>query len=364
MIFILLNLYLLSCFQIKLKAAILLGLASYGIEHIASALDSMCTWIINQYIYSGSNLIYIRTLILILTLLLTYGLCYKAFPKHLNGIYDFDIKNKLVFLISLIILLVSIVLSSFLVVYDDDRPDNYYVLVILFYNLTSSIMALYLLFNTVSLKILNNILLEKDLFTTMHSKSMDYINYKAHDLKYQLSYLLNNIQDDTEIVFQDLNKGISHYDSYIKSGNKTLDTILTRKKLICVTKNISFSIVAKGSLLDFIQPLDLYTLFGNIIDNAIEALEKNVKTEDRAMSLSISQKHNFISIHMENYTTEEANFINGLPVSTKSDLYNHGYGLPSIKYIVSQYKGALSLYQENHTFILDILFPLPVNYVD
>ena len=64
------------------------------------------------------------------------------------------------------------------------------------------------------------------------------------------------------------------YSAIVRTGNEILDTILTEKSLICENSGIHISCVADGSLLAFMNPVDLYTLFGNALDNAIEAVRK------------------------------------------------------------------------------------------
>jgi len=47
-----------------------------------------------------------------------------------------------------------------------------------------------------------------------------------------------------------------------------------------------------------------------------------------------------------------------LPVTTKKDTFNHGYGLKSIRYAVQKYGGVVSVDQKDHWFELKILIPL------
>ena len=53
--------------------------------------------------------------------------------------------------------------------------------------------------------------------------------------------------------------------------------------------------------LSFTRENDVYALFGNILDNAIEASEKRKQDEERAVSISTISKEGFIRIHEENF---------------------------------------------------------------
>ncbi len=49
-------------------------------------------------------------------------------------------------------------------------------------------------------------------------------------------------------------------------------------------------------------------------------------------------------------------FENGLPITTKADKKNHGYGLKSICYLVKKYHGQLRIKTENSIYDMTILF--------
>ena len=96
-------------------------------------------------------------------------------------------------------------------------------------------------------------------------------------------------------------------------------------------------------------------MFGNILDNAIEANRK-LNNEARVIHLSIKKVHNFIVI--QEYNGYDGNIVteNGIIKSTKNDKTWHGYGLKSIQYIVEKYHGELKIETKNQTFNLNIIF--------
>ena len=100
----------------------------------------------------------------------------------------------------------------------------------------------------------------------------------------------------------------------------------------------------------------MYSLFGNIIDNAIECVRQYEEPEKRQIALRIGQQGGLISIRQENYCGEGLTFEDGLPQTTKADKAYHGFGTKSIRYVVEKYEGIMRYHQEKDAFIIDILF--------
>ncbi|MCM1440942.1 MAG: ATP-binding protein [Roseburia sp.] len=184
---------------------------------------------------------------------------------------------------------------------------------------------------------------------------IDTINIKCHDLKHQIALLEGPAQQG---LGEELKAAVNAYDSSFHTGNIALDVVLTRENFNCGGKDISMTCIADGRCLDFISEADIYSLFGNILDNAIEAAEKVPEPEKRIISLHIAQEGYFVSIHAENYFADKLTFVNGLPESTKGDSVYHGFGMKSIKMLVNKYGGSLKVYTKEERFILDIMFSL------
>lgn len=146
------------------------------------------------------------------------------------------------------------------------------------------------------------------------------------------------------------------YGNIYQTGNDALDLVLMEKSLLCNEYNIKLSYMVDGSVLDFLSATDVYALFGNLLDNAIESVMKEVDEEKRIISISVSRRNQGSHIHMQNYCAEHIAFEDGLPLATKPDKAYHGFGVRSIKYIAQKYKGILLMRAENNRFLVDILF--------
>lgn len=186
--------------------------------------------------------------------------------------------------------------------------------------------------------------------------NIDLINMKYHDIKHQVSALKSAGPTEQAAAIQEIENAVNLYDSIAKTGNETLDTILTEKVLFCRHHGILLTYIVDSTQLSVIQPLDLYSLFGNALDNAIESVMK-APVDKRVISLRVTGHGDMISIHLENYCDKPPAFLNGDPVTTKADKENHGYGVKSIRYLVNKYQGNVSFQVEYDMFTLDIMIP-------
>ena len=198
------------------------------------------------------------------------------------------------------------------------------------------------------------ILLEEERRQYFFEKSMiEMVNIKCHDLKHQLAAMDKEGQNKLR---EDIRPVIDAYDSSFRTGNVALDVVLTRENFNCKEKNVKLTCVANGDCLNFLSEVDVYSLFGNILDNAIEATEKLEDPEKRVISLTVSREGYFVNIHAENYYSDKLTFTDGLPETTKLDTIYHGYGLKSIRMLVQKYDGSLKISTNEDRFVLDILF--------
>lgn len=184
-------------------------------------------------------------------------------------------------------------------------------------------------------------------------ESIDIINLKCHDLKHQVARLR---EDVSEKQIAEIENAIMIYDTNVKTGNDTLDVLLTEKKLQCEAKKITFTCMVKGDVINFMDDMDIYSLFGNAISNAIESVSRIEEEARRQISLKVRLVGNICSIHVENYYTGEINFEDNLPVTDKDKNF-HGFGMKSIARIVEHYGGALNVTATDELFVLDIAMP-------
>ena len=194
----------------------------------------------------------------------------------------------------------------------------------------------------------------------MSRDSIELVNQKYHDLKHQIAAL--RAESDAEVRnrwLDEMEEDILAYEAQNKTGNTVLDTVLTGKGLYCRKHSIELIVVADGRNLEMMEMMDICSLFGNALDNAIECELKQPDKSKRMIHLSLTSQKQFLLLQVENFCPDIPVFRNGLPITTKPDRENHGFGVKSIQSIARKYGGSASFQVSNGWFVLKVLLPLP-----
>lgn len=190
-------------------------------------------------------------------------------------------------------------------------------------------------------------------------EARDIINHKYHDMKHHLAVLRRNSEDAEELLGA-IEKELDAYKPEFDTGCQVLDTVLTEKDKLCREKGITFAAIADGSLLNDIPVIDLCTIFGNALDNAIEYEEKVSTPEKRRIALTVHRWNSFVLIQIDNYYEGTCSVNGTLPMTTKKDRAYHGFGLSSIKRTTEKYGGVMTIETEERLFRLKLLIPASI----
>lgn len=194
----------------------------------------------------------------------------------------------------------------------------------------------------------------------MSQDNIDMVNQKYHDLKHQITLLKAETETEKSMEYLErMELEIKSYEAQNKTGNKVLDAVLTVKSMACQSKGIELKCVVEGALLFFMDDMDVSALFGNMLDNAIESVEKLPDERMRLIRLYVVQEKQFLRICTENYCTEQIRFKKGMPVTTKKDKRLHGFGMKSIQSTVRKYDGSVMTALDSNWFEVKILIPIP-----
>ncbi len=183
------------------------------------------------------------------------------------------------------------------------------------------------------------------------------IQTMRHDMKNQLigAYALIEDFDYNRALNYILAiiKNIDFTKKFVFTENEMLNAIINNKFNEANDKGIKTSFNINCDLGNKINIVDINILFGNLLDNAIEACEK-IKGE-KEIFLTIEKQRGYISIQVNNSIENSVLQHNPNLLTVKTDKSNHGLGINSIRRIVQKYDGQIDFYENGTTFTSKIL---------
>lgn len=169
-----------------------------------------------------------------------------------------------------------------------------------------------------------------------------------HDMKNHI-LLIESKGEKNQKWVSDIKRKITKYEDYYRTGNKFLDIILSDKIEKAQRNNIRIAddISLKG--IEFLEPFDISTIFGNLLDNAIEACTLVEDLKKREINISVKWKNELLVIHITNSKKDWGDRGSKKKIS--------GYGLPNVCNAVKKYGGEISVQEKENEFIVDIIIP-------
>lgn len=179
-------------------------------------------------------------------------------------------------------------------------------------------------------------------------------NYKQHFI------VLNNLLSAKRIeeAYDYLNKLIDQKPGekmfVCNTDNVVVDALINFKHSIAYSKGIKLTAKVQVPVRLPFSSADISILIGNILDNAIEAVE-NMPKEKKEICFYMQYNKNVLVIAEQNeYAGEIKKNKNGKILSEKGDDINHGIGLMSIEKIAHKYRGALVIETNNQVFKIKV----------
>lgn len=341
------------CFRQSFKRTLFNSSAAYILQNLALIVSELCAATVEGKGY-----------ILLVQIPITaavYVLYYFLFARR-KGAKAHKINSLVIVLISLFSVLVSNVFFSLIVTRGFSQEQ---ILPVKFILLVCSNLALFFQFGVLvhaalsdEKAIVEQLLANEQKQHKISQENIDLINIKCHDLKKQLGLIRKCAENgDIETLISDAENAVSVYDESVDTGNANLDLVLTEKQLYCQKNNIRIELMTDGEKIGFLSPTDIYSLFGNALDNAIEGV-LDLPEEARTISIEIRQKGRLLSVTVSNPCRSGIAFKEGFPLTSKSDEKFHGFGTRSMKYIVEKYGGNIVFTEKDDRFTVYILFPV------
>lgn len=181
--------------------------------------------------------------------------------------------------------------------------------------------------------------------------NVDELMRRSHDLKHQV-----RAASITPEAAQKALAAAQERDAFFDTGNRGLDVILTEKALAFKPQGISLSVIADGDALSQLSEADIYSLFGNALDNAAEALQKLPEDADHSVVVDLRRKGAMTLIHVSNACAHMPEFLDGVPTTTKTDP-GHGWGTKSMREVVRRAGGTITFHAQEGRFSVNILLP-------
>ncbi len=179
---------------------------------------------------------------------------------------------------------------------------------------------------------------------------------KCHDLKHQIRAIRSEAgKAKFDEYLNELEDSINEYSTVIECGNPTVDIVLTEKNILCYSNHVKFSYMIDGTRFAFLTERETYSLFGNALDNALEAVTKISDPENRMITLKSNSRGDMVVLQVENTFAGDMNLTDDtLPQTTKTGS-GHGFGLRSIRRIAEKHGGMMSLRTEGGIFKLTVV---------
>lgn len=357
---------ILFCWAVSFWSALFVATAAYTMQNLASGCERLLKLVIAE---TGANMMVepLSTTIALAVTAAIYLICYRAFIRRIESAGLIVVEDKGMFLVLAVVILIDIVFD--LVIRQVDAVGITFFQMCVFRLVHASacactlVLQYELLFNkrlVADVAALRQLHSDEERQYKLSKETVEAINVKCHDIRHQIRHLdeAGIVAVDKDVLAQ-VAREVDVYDSMVQTGNAALDVILSEKGLICEREGIRFACMADGSALSFIAATDLYSLFGNALENAIEAVRKVGDPEKRSISLMVKMRMGMADIHVQNYCVGPVRIVDGLPQTSKPDTASHGFGVRSMRQVVERYGGTLAISSGGEVFSLDAVIPLP-----
>lgn len=181
----------------------------------------------------------------------------------------------------------------------------------------------------------------------------DYHNH----IQVMKAYLSLERYEDMDKYLDELSRDLTTIDTVVKTGNIMVDSILNSKLSLAISQNIDINAKVTVPTNLNIADIDLCIIIGNLMDNAMEAIIKLDKLEDRFIRVYIREMKGQLYISITNSVGGKVKKVNLEYISTKLGI-NHGFGLKRVDKIVGKYNGFINRQNEDGVFATEITLPI------
>lgn len=179
-----------------------------------------------------------------------------------------------------------------------------------------------------------------------------------HDMKHAIQTI--RAEQDPALrsrLVDELERRVEGDGTLFRTGSAVLDAVLHAKAMGAREQGVDITCVADGSLLAGWRDLDIVTVAGNALDNAIESAAQVEDPDRRAVRVALFARDGFAMLRVENAYDGVLRRSGERILTRKADAAAHGYGLRSIERTAADYDGSVSISADDDWFSLRVLFP-------
>ncbi len=334
--------------------AVYVAVLGYTIEHL-TVLISFC---IRYYVFPDDDTM--GAVIFLALFATAFAAEYLLVRRHREGFAN--INNRSVIVQSGLFLFGSIVLSVLSYHYIVTNPDltgTPAVFVVSMFGVLMCVSIIIGLLDSFRIKRIETELLRtRELWHEdvrryeLSKETVDVLNYRYHDLKKRMALLTRDMAASEQVQ-----RALDDYDDSFRTGNEAIDVVLTEKSILCRQNGVILTAMVDGRCFPSLGAVDLYSILGNLIENAIEHLKTVSDPEKRMIDLSMRAEGGMDVIRIENYLAKVPKQFDNLPMTTKPDPGEHGFGLKSVRYTLKKYNGILRISTDDHIFSVTAAIP-------
>ena len=204
---------------------------------------------------------------------------------------------------------------------------------------------------------------EKEKYSKESMEIIKRSNEELREFKHDLKNYLLPLQEAMETmpqsemvkVWEKINQKIEDVQTLIQTGNSYVDSMINTKITLARSEKVDVKCTILSKI-EGIDDLEFCTVFGNLMDNAIEA-ERKV-TAKKEIIIFVEEKMGYLRLEIQNKIEKSVLNENSSLNTTKKDTSSHGIGHKSVKRTMEKVGGALKYYETGDLFCAEAVFPI------
>ena len=204
---------------------------------------------------------------------------------------------------------------------------------------------------------------EKEKYSKESMEIIKRSNEELREFKHDLKNYLLPLQEAMETmpqsemvkVWEKINQKIEDVQTLIQTGNSYVDSMINTKITLARSEKVDVKCTILSKM-EGIDDLEFCTVFGNLMDNAIEA-ERKV-TGKKEIIIFVEEKMGYLRLEIQNKIEKSVLNENSSLNTTKKDTSSHGIGHKSVKRTMQKVGGALKYYETGDLFCAEAVFPI------